>query len=146
MTDQRTAQQLKHFCENGWVVVPNALSPTEVESYRAALAADRVAMPDDWQLTHTHSRGVGTEILSRTTTFDRLASVRDSPVRALLERLFAPHVPHLSGLSCFVRDSNPTTAGGDPNDPTCVTRVWVRSLDIAQKTILLPHRFTSLRF
>ena len=117
---------VEHFRENGWVVVPDVLSPTEVLRYRAALDADRASRPEDWQLSHTHSRGVGPELLSRTKVFDRLASLRDSPVRSLVERLFEPHAPHLCGLSFFVRDSNPTIAGGDPSDPACVTRVWVR--------------------
>ena len=120
-----TAQLLDQFREKGWVVVPDVLSPADVESYRAALEADRAVRPEDWQLSHTHSRGVGPELLSRTTAFDSLASLRDSPVRSLVERLFAPHAPHLCGLSFFVRDSNPTAAGGDPSDPSCVTRVWV---------------------
>jgi hypothetical protein len=62
---------------------------------RHGYKADREARPLDWAHGHTYSRGVGPELLSRTAAFDRLASLRDSPVRALVERLFAPHAPHL---------------------------------------------------
>ena len=136
--DQGAAELLEHFRQNGWVVVPNVLSPAEVQTYRAALDADIATRPEDWELTHTYSRGVGPELLLRTTAFDRLASLRDSPVRTLVERLFVPHAPHLSGISFFVRDANPTAAGGDPSDPSCVTRVWVRTNDLSVRTV--PHR------
>ena len=124
--DTNFSNLVNAFRENGVVVVPGALSPAEVEAARAVLAADRAARPAEWKLTHTHSRGVGPAILSRTRAFDRIASLRRSPVRALVERLFAPRTPHLCGLSFFVREANPTMAGGDPTDPACVTRVWHR--------------------
>ena len=38
------AELLEHFRENGWVVVPNVLSPAEVQTYRASLDA-----PAAWQ-------------------------------------------------------------------------------------------------
>ena len=109
------------------VVVPDVLTAAEVESYRAAMDADREAHPLEWPLGHTYSRGAAASgVLARTDAFDKLASLRDSPVRAVVERLFAPHEPHLCSLSFFVRDANPTPPGGDPTDPLCVTRVWHR--------------------
>ena len=126
MTPSAVDSLASSFRDNGVVVVPGVLSPAEVEACRAAFADDQVACADKWKLGHTRSCGVGPEILFRTETFDRIASLRQSPLRPLIERLFEPHVPHLCGLSCFVREANLTEAGSDPSDPDCITRVWVR--------------------
>ena len=80
------------------MVVPAVLSPADVVSYRTALDADHAARPQDWQLSHTHSRGVGPELLSRTTAFDRVASLRDSPC-ARSWSAYSRHMHHISVAS-----------------------------------------------
>lgn len=132
MTEQLTREEiLERYKNDGYVVVPNALSPEEVSDLNALVNRDIVENPQDW---HEHRQGAAGngQVLMRYPELDRFVRHRQlfSIIQEILqnEACFAqldfrdvpPELTEESGMS-FHRDiSYYGTVGGktwDPDNP-----------------------------
>ena len=121
--------QLNFFSENGYIVVPNALTADEVAAVNDGIDADRAAHPQHWDPgTRPGHIAVGCdapELLHRTEALDPLA--HHCSVVPLVRRLLGPGA-QMSGLTFLHREPCSAEPPADMHvgDPLCLERVWHR--------------------
>ncbi len=123
-------EMLEFFAENGYVVVPDALTEEEVAEVNDGIAADRAAHPEYWEPAPTASGHLSVgcdapELLHRTGALDRLAC---HPSIAPLARSILGPGAAMSGLTFLRREPCDVQPPDDLDggDPLCLTRVWHR--------------------
>jgi hypothetical protein len=120
---------LRFFADNGYVVIPDALTDREVAAANAGIDADRAAHPKYWEPRPIGSGGLAVgcdapELLNRTEALDGLA--HHPSIVPLVRRILGPGA-RLSGLTYLRRESCPVSPPADlDGDPLCLTRVWHR--------------------
>ena len=125
-------EQLKHFAENGYVVVDGALSPQEVATVNDGIAADEAANPKQWEPGPRPgfvSVGcVAPELMHRTDALDGLVH---QPSVIPLVRCILGEGAQFSNLSFMRREPCAADAPEDIDggDPLCLSRNWHREYD-----------------
>ena len=123
-------ETLEFFAENGYVVVPDALTGEEVAEVNDGIAADRAAHPEYWEPSPAASGHLSVgcdapELLHRTGALDRLTC--HPSIAPLARRILGPGAA-MSGLTFLRREPCDVQPPDDPDggDPLCLTRVWHR--------------------
>lgn len=110
---------LEFFKENGYCLIPNALSPAEIAAVNKGLG--------EWRAETEGRGGSDAELLDRTTAIDSL--LYHPSVFPVAQRLLSAGV-RVSGLSYSPRppklDLEPPTEDICEGDPLCLARQWHR--------------------
>jgi hypothetical protein len=122
-------EQLKHFKENGYVVLHGALTPEEVERVNDGIDADARAHPEEWVMRprpgHDAVGQSAPELLHRTEALD---GVIHHPLAVPLVRSILGEGVQVSGLSFMRREACLADPPDelDGGDPTVLSRQWHR--------------------
>ncbi len=120
-------EQLKHFADNGYVVIEGALSPEEVKTINDGMDADETAIrrTGRWGERPGHDAiGHGVSILHRIDVFDRV--IYHPNTWPLIEAILGKGV-RFSSFSFMRREACDADAPEDiDDDPLALSRLWHR--------------------
>ena len=123
-------KQLSFFSENGYVVVPGALSLAEVAAINDGIDADKAAYPEHWDpgprpQGHVAMNCTAPELIRRTDVLDGV--IYHPSIMLLVRRILGEGV-QVSNLSFLRREPCAVEPTADINggDPLCLEQKWHR--------------------
>jgi hypothetical protein len=123
-------EDLRYFLENGYTVIPGALSDAEVQGINQAIEADQGAHPDLWEPRPIASGHLAVgcdvpELMLRTEGLDAFAH---HPSIVPTVRGILGDGAQLCGMTYLIRVACPIDPPEDmaADDPLCLTQVWHR--------------------